>query len=186
MTLAETSTPFEMSIVDLSQGEHKREPHIRRQPFGRIPVLEDDGYALFESRAICRYLNQKRNARLLPSEARALGKVEQWISVESSEFSPHAMKFIYQHVFKRPQDAAVLETATKALETTCGVMDGQLAATPFIAGSEFSLADICYMPYLEYVMGTPARDILSKFSHLSSWWSRISARPTWLKVAGRA
>lgn len=185
MTLAETSTPFEMNIVDLGKGDHKREPHIGRQPFGRVPALEDDGYALFESRAICRYLSKKRGAHLLPSDARALGRMEQWISVETSEFTPHAMKFIYQYVFKRPQEAAVLDAAGNALEATCGVMDVQLAATPFIAGSEFSLADICYMPYLEYAMGTPARESLSKFVHLSEWWTRISARPTWLTVAGR-
>ena len=46
MTLAETNTPFEMHVVDFTKGEHKQEAHVRRQPFGRIPALEDDGFEI--------------------------------------------------------------------------------------------------------------------------------------------
>src|SRR5690242_1347893 len=88
MTLAETSTPHEFSLVDFAKGEHKQEAHLRRQPFGRIPALEDDGFELFESRAICRYLNQKAAGTLVPSDAKAHAKMEQWISVETSELTP--------------------------------------------------------------------------------------------------
>ncbi len=82
------------------------------------------------------------------------------ISIETSEFSPHAMKFIYNYTFKRPQEPAVLEAAGKALEVTCGVMEKQLAKTPFLAGGEFSIADIGFMPYIEYTWTTPAQRYL--------------------------
>src|SRR5262245_48391625 len=59
MTLAETETPYEFSVVDFAKGEHKQAPHLEKQPFGRIPVLEDGAFSFFESRAICRYLDEK-------------------------------------------------------------------------------------------------------------------------------
>lgn len=183
MTLAETGTPFEMNLVDFAKGEHKQEANLRRQPFGRIPSLEDDGFELFESRAMARYINEKASGKLVPGDAKGRAKMEQWISVETSEFSGNAMKFIYEYVFKRAQEPAVLEAAGKALDTTCAAMDRQLAKTPFLAGAEFTIADIAYMPYIEYAMGTPAKDIFAKYPHVMAWWNKISERPTWHKVA---
>src|SRR5690349_14977774 len=84
MTLAENEMPFEMSVVDFATGAHKKEPHISRQPFGRIPAIDDDGFQLFESRAICRYLDEKGGNKLVPSDAKARAKMEQWISIETS------------------------------------------------------------------------------------------------------
>jgi glutathione S-transferase len=149
MTLAETNRPFEMSVVDLAKGEHKQERNLRRQPFGRTPALDDDGFEMFESRAMCRYLNETSGGKLVPGDAKGRAKMEQWISVETSEFTPHAMKFIYQYVFKRPQEPAVLEAASSGLDATCPVLDRQLAQTAYLAGPEFSIADICFMPYIE-------------------------------------
>jgi glutathione S-transferase len=185
MTLAETKTPFEMSVVDLGKGEHKKEPHLGRQPFGRVPALDDDGFHLFESRAMCRYLNERASGHLVPSDMKARATMEQWISVETSEFSPHALKFIYEHVFKRPQDKGVLEAAGKAIDVTCAVLDHRLADSAFLAGTEFSLADVCFMPYFEYVMGTPVKEIVSKHARVVTWWSKVSARPTWQKAIGK-
>jgi glutathione S-transferase len=185
MTLAENETPFEMNVVDFMKGEHKLEANLRRQPFGRMPSLDDDGFEMFESRAMCRYLNEKYRGHLIPTDVHARAKMEQWISVETSEFTDHAMKFIYNFVFHRAQDAAVMERAEQGLAATCTVMQAQLAKTPFLAGSDFTLADIVYMPYLEYAMQTPAKEIVGKYPHVTSWWNKISERPTWRKVAGK-
>lgn len=186
MTLAETNAPYELTVVDFGKGEHKHPAHVRRQPFGRIPALEDDGFEMFESRAMCRYINRKAGGHLVPDDLKAYARMEQWISIETSEFSAHAMKFVYHDIFKRAQEPAVLEAATKALETTCATMDKQLAQSPFIAGDTFTLADIGFMPYLEYGMGTSAKATLSNHRHLATWWNRISERPTWQKVTGKA
>jgi glutathione S-transferase len=71
MTLAETNTPFEVTVVDFSKGDHKQEPHLRRQPFGRVPSLDDDGFEMFESRAMARYLNERAGGKLAPSGGQA-------------------------------------------------------------------------------------------------------------------
>lgn len=185
MTLNETKTPFELTTVDFATGEHKKQPHLSRQPFGQIPAIDDDGFAMFESRAISRYINEKVDGELIPDDIKARALMEEWISIETSNFTPHAMKFIYHDVFKRPQDAAVLETAQKGLELALGVMETQLAKTPFLAGKDFSLADVCFMPYFEYAMMTVAKPTFAKYPHVTAWWSKVSERPAWLKSVGR-
>ncbi|MET0342943.1 MAG: glutathione S-transferase N-terminal domain-containing protein [Polyangiales bacterium] len=185
MTLAETDTPHEFVLVDLMKGEHKQPEHLKRQPFGQIPVLDDDGLRLYESRAICRYLSSKAGDKLVPRDAKQRALMDQWQSVEQSNFSTAAMKLIFEHVFKRPQEAAALEQAGQMLETTYGVLAGPLGDKPFLAGDQLTLADIGYMPYLEYLELTPAKDTLQKFPKVAAWWKRLADRPTWKKVVGR-
>lgn len=184
--LVETETPYHLNLVDLGKGEHKQQPHLGRQPFGQIPTIEDGGFELFESRAICRYLSAKAGDKLTPGDLKRRAVMDQWLSVEQSNFSPSAMKFIYHHVFKRPQDAAVLEAAGAMVEKTLGVLSRPLAEGAFLVGDQFTIADIGYMPYLGYMMATPARAIIEKFPHVVAWWSRVSARPSWVKVTGPA
>ena len=185
MTLAETKTPYELVLVDFAKGEHKQQPHLSRQPFGQIPAIDDEGFAFYESRAICRYINEKVAGNLVPSDIKGRALMEQWISVETSNFTPHVMKFIFHHVFQRAQEPAVLEAAGKSLDACVGVLDAALTKSPFLVGSQFTLADVVFMPYIEYVMGTPGKAIFTKHSHVSTWWNKVSERPAWQKAVGR-
>ena len=186
MTLHENDTPYELTTVDFAKGEHKQPAHVARQPFGQVPALDDEGFAMYESRAMARYIDGKAGGKLVPTDPKARALMEEWISVETSNFTPHAMKFIFHHIFHRPQDAAVLEAAGAGLEKALSVMEERLAKSPFLAGNELTLADVCFMPYVEYAMGTPVKETFAKFPHVSSWWTKISERPTWRKTAGRA
>lgn len=185
MALAETRTPYDFHLLVLSKGEHKQEAHLRRQPFGQIPTIEDDGFSLFESRAICRYVSAKAQDRLVPSDLHDRARMDQWLSVEQSNFSPAAMKFVYHAVFKRPQEPAVLEAAAAMMEKTFQALSGTLAGSEFIAGERFSLADIGFMPYFEYALSSEARASFEKFPAVMAWWQRVSSRPTWREVVGR-
>jgi glutathione S-transferase len=186
MTLAETNTPYELTLVDFAKGEHKAEPHLSRQPFGQVPALQDGDFQLYESRAMCRYINEKANGPLIPRELTDRARMEQWISVETSNFSGAVMKPVFHHIFRREQTPEVLQTASAQLDTALGIMDKQLASHPFIAGKTFTLADISFMPYIEYAMATPAKEQLTRHANVMAWWNKISERPTWTKVAGRA
>jgi glutathione S-transferase len=186
MTLGETKLPYELVTVDFAKNEHKQEPHLSRQPFGQIPAIDDGGFAFYESRAICRYLNEKAGGNLVPTDIQGRATMEQWISIEASNLSPHAMKFIYHHVFKRPQDEAVLAAAGKSFDVALGAMEKRLAASPFLAGADLTLADIVFMPYFDYVMSTPVKGAITKFPQVTAWWNKVSERPTWKKVVGRA
>jgi glutathione S-transferase len=55
-TILEKELPYEFIRVDISKGEQKSEDYKKLQPFGKVPVLDDDGFIMYESRAICKYL----------------------------------------------------------------------------------------------------------------------------------
>ncbi|HEY4106072.1 MAG TPA: glutathione binding-like protein [Polyangiaceae bacterium] len=185
MTLHENGAPFEFVLVDFAKGEHKQPAHLARQPFGQVPSLEDEDFALYESRAMARYIDGKCGGKLTPKDARARALMEQWISVETSNFTPHAMKFIYQYVFKREQPEDVLKAAGERLDVAFSILDRELAKKPYLAGDSISLADVCFAPYLEYLAPSPAAEKIGAHANVARWWREISARPTWKKTVGR-
>jgi glutathione S-transferase len=184
MTAHETKTPFDFVLVDFAKGEHKQPPHLARQPFGQVPALDDDGFAMYESRAMARYIDAKAGAPLTPSDPQARARMEQWISIETSNFAPHAMKFIYHVIFKREQTPEVLKAAGAALDTAYGALERALSQQPYLSGKTFSIAEICFAPYLEYLAHTPAATKLGEHPHVAAWWSAISERPAWRKTTG--
>jgi glutathione S-transferase len=184
--LAETDTPYELVVIDMGKGEHKQEPHLSRQPFGQIPTIDDAGFTLYESRAICRYLSAKAGGKLVPTDIKQRALMDQWLSIEQSNFSPNAMKFVYHYAFKRNQDPAVLESAGSMLDKVYATLSAPLSQRPVLAGESFSIADIGYMPYIEYMQGSPAHATLEKYESVLAWWKRVSGRPSWAKVVGRA
>ncbi len=186
MTLAETTTPYELSVVDFTKGEHKAAAHLAHQPFGQMPALQDGDFALYESRAMCRYINDKAQGPLVPRDLRDRARMEQWISVETSNFTPAAMKFVYHHTFRREQTPQVLETAAQQLHVALSIMDHQLASQLFLAADSVTLADICFMPYIEYAIASTAKEVFAAYPRVMAWWNQISERPTWRKVAGHA
>jgi len=185
MTLNETNTPFELQVIDFAKGEHKQPAHLAHQPFGQVPALDDAGFELYEARAMARYIDGKAGGSLTPKDAQARALMEQWISIETENFMPHAMKFVYHSVFKREQTPELLKAAGDGLDTAYTIMERQLAKQPFLAGDAFTIADICFAPYLEYLTLTPAAGKLADYPHVAAWWSALSERPAWRKTVGR-
>ncbi len=186
-SLEETATPYELTLVDIMKGEHKSPAHVARQPFGQLPAIEDNGFKMFESRAIARYVDEKAGFKLTPKDPQARAKMEQWVSVETSDFTPAAMTFVYDGVFKRAQTPEALKTAGEKLETAVAVMDKSLAESgkPFLTGDQFTIADIAFAPYIDYSMMTSAKDIYAKYPNFTAWWKRVSERPTWQKIRAK-
>lgn len=182
-TLAELDAPYELVHVDFALGMHKQEPHLSRQPFGQMPALEDDGFVLYESHAMCRYLNDRAAGQLMPRELRARAVADQWMSIESANFSTHAMKFVYHHLLRVAQDPAALEHAGATLDKTLRILAAQLSRHSFVAGQTFTLADICFMPYFWYMMLTPANDLITRHASVLAWWDKVRKRPSWQSVA---
>ena len=185
-TLNETKTPFDFVAIDFAKGEHKAPPHLARQPFGQVPALDDDGFKMYEARAMARYIDAKAGGPLTPKDLPRRARMEQWISVETENFQPHAMKFIYHSIFKREQTPEVLKAAGAALDTAYGVLEKALADQPFLAGGAFSLAEIGFAPYLEYLAASPAANKLAEHPRVAAWWSSFRDRPAWVKTAGRS
>lgn len=188
--LAERNADFEFVLVDLMTGAHKQAEHLARQPFGQIPVFEDGDFRMYESRPIIRYLDEVLpGKKLTPSDAKGRAIMEQWMSVETSNFTPHAMKIIYEDLFKKLQgaqpDAATIQAGETAVSKTLDILEKRLGEVEYIAGADFTLADICYMPYIEYLFASGHGELITSRPNVAAWWNRISARPSWLTATGK-
>lgn len=185
-TLNELGLDHELKLVDLATGQHKQPEHVARQPFGKVPAIDDGGIALFESRAIIRYLADKGGSSLIPSDPKERGEMNQWIEVEQSYFSGPIMNFVFHHLFKRTQTEESLAGSREKLKRTLDVLEAHLKqkageSPKYLAGSEFSLADIVYMPYLHYLALTPENSLLDAYPEVRGWWSHIRERGSWQK-----
>lgn len=103
--LKEKEVPFEFVQVNVFEGEHKLPGYVANQPFGQVPYIDDDGFVLYESRAISRYIAHKfrdQGAALVPDPAdlKATALFEQAVSTESANFDAFAFPIAFETVFK--------------------------------------------------------------------------------------
>jgi glutathione S-transferase len=186
-TLQEKGHEAEFVLVDLMKGEQKSPEHLARHPFGVVPVIDDDGFVLYESRAIIRYLDQKLpGASLTPTDAGDRARMEQWMAIEQSYFTPAAMKIIRNQLFApmmgQPVDTAAVEDGKVGVAKALDVASETLKQGYF-APSGFSLADICWMPYVQYLFAAGAGSLITERPAVAAWWDRVSSRPSWKKVS---
>jgi glutathione S-transferase len=187
MTLLEKEQPYEFESLDFRKGEHKSAEHLARQPFGVVPVLQDDNFSIYESRAIIRYIDHRFDGKKLsPNTAQDFGRMEQWISIEQSYFSAPALQIIKQRYFApiwgQPSDENIVNEALPKIEKALDVAEKALSAQPYLAGAMFSLAEISWMPYIEYLFPSDMAHLINDRPYLLKWWQKISQRPTWLEV----
>lgn len=188
MTLAEKGLEAELVLVMIPKGEQKTSAHVARHPFGKVPVLDDDGFVVYETRAVNAYLDRKKPpVSLSPTDPRDAARVDQWINVADSYFVPHAQALVVERLFRRylggEANAQVIETSRAAMQPALDVIDRFLESAPYLGGSAFSLADIHWMPYVEYLTRVGEGEPFAKRKNVDAWWRRVSARPTWAKVA---
>lgn len=103
--LREKNVPYEFHRIDFSKGEHKSPDYLKKQPFGQVPYIDDDGFILYESRAICRYIATKyrdQGTPLIPdpSDLKATALFEQAASIETSNFDPFASGLAWEKFLK--------------------------------------------------------------------------------------
>jgi glutathione S-transferase len=189
--LAEHGTKIDLEIIDLGKREQKAEAHLARQPFGQIPVLEDGDFRLYESRAIARYLDDTLpGPKLTPQDPKLRAQMEQWISVEMQNFSRFAMMVIYEKILKPmrglPLDPASEVAGREGYVKCLDVLDQQLAGKTHVLGEQFTLADIGFMPYVEYLLACGESPQFESRPNVLAWWKNVSARPSWQVATGRA
>lgn len=105
VVLEELNVPYELIPVDIFKSEQKRPEYKQIQPFGQTPYIDDDGFVLFESRAICRYVALKYGGigRLIPdpTDIQKTALFEQAASIEESNFHPGAYGLASENYFKK-------------------------------------------------------------------------------------
>jgi glutathione S-transferase len=188
MTLAEKGLEAELVVVAIPAGEHRRPEHLARHPFAKVPVLDDDGFVLYETRAINEYIDRKaRPSTLVPEDVRELARMHQWTNVADAYLVPHAGPFVMESLFRRylggEKNEQVVAAARDGMQPALDAADAWLAKNDYLAGRTFSLADVHWMPYLEYLHHLGEGDALAKRRHLGAWWKKVSSRPAWQKAA---
>ncbi|CAO4147482.1 glutathione S-transferase family protein [Methylorubrum populi] len=114
-------------------------------PNGLVPTLEEDGFVLWESNAILRYLAHAHGGPLaLPEAPRARALIDQWLDWQATAFTPAMRDAFLQLVRVAPEkrDPRVVEASRANSERNAALLDRHLADTPFVAGETFSIADI--------------------------------------------
>ncbi|KIO19252.1 hypothetical protein M407DRAFT_31106 [Tulasnella calospora MUT 4182] len=183
--------PRQMRLhVDIGAGEHKSEAFLKMQPFGQIPVLEDDGFYLFESRAITRYIATKyadQGTNLLPdpNDLKAVALFEQAACIEQADFDPYASEIAVEKVFKPHRGAAPDEAVfTKLVTSLNSKLDGYekiLSKQKYLGGDQLTLVDLWHLPYGQ-IAEKFAPEIYESHPKFNAWWQALKARPSWVKA----
>ncbi|KAI5122249.1 hypothetical protein M0805_007114 [Coniferiporia weirii] len=191
VTLNELGVPYEIVPVggDGNPG-YKSEGHLSRQPFGQVPVLEEeDGFLLYESRAIARYIVAKYgpDSGLIPAgDLKKLGLFEQAASVEQSNFHAPALGFVVEK-FGKPSHGAQCDEKRAAeyfetFEKNFKVYEIILSKQRYLAGDEITLVDLFHLPICRVLIEHADFTGLKATPNIARWWSDVSGRPSWQSI----
>jgi glutathione S-transferase len=173
VALEELDLPYKVHSIDLMKGEQKEPWFLSLNPNGRIPVLVDDGFPIFESGAILIHLAEK-TGRLMPSDPKGRSKVLQWLMFQMGGIGPMMgqANVFYRYFPERIQPA--IDRYHGEVKRLFGVMDRHLATSDWLA-DDYSIADIatwCWTRTARWSGVDP-----EPFEHLARWHRAIAERP---------
>lgn len=174
IALEEMRLPYELKPVNVRKGEQKTDAFLALNPNGKVPVLVDNGLVLTESAAILVYLAEK-TGRLLPESGNSRARVFEQLFFHASGLSP---AFGNAGFFKRssPEPQPIAEARfTNEAERILGLLDTRLATQSFIAGEEFTIADIAHFGWM-WRIAFPGLTLDGR-PNLSRWFETLAARP---------
>jgi len=191
VVMEELGLDYEVIALNFAVAEHKSEPYLEKQPFGQIPVLDDDGFLIYESRAIGYYLARKyygkAKANLIPDpeDIKATALFHQALSVEVSNFDPSAAGIGYEKVFAAMKggttDEARLEKHVETLKMKLQGYERILSKQKYIAGNELTVVDLFHLPYGQMTEQF-FPEILESQPHVAKWWKELKGRESWAKA----
>ena len=167
------SLPFENIRIDLPARAHKTPTFLAMNPFGQVPVLEDGDIVLADSNAILVYLASKyAGDSWLPRDPLGAARVQRWLSVAAGPLAFGAAAARLIALFKAPFNP---EEVTARAHGLFGVVESELAATPFITGAAPTIADVALYSYTAHA---PEGGVsLDAYPNIRNWIARIEALP---------
>ena len=148
-------------------------------PLGLVPTLEEDGFSLFESNAILRYLCNAHapHSPLYPAAARARGTVDAWLDFQQTALNrPQSVVYLgLVRTAPEQRDHAAIAAATTEAGRIWGILDRRLADRPYVTGAELTIADIAFAPHVHRWFAMPIAR--SDSPHLHAWYQLLLQRP---------
>ncbi|CAK5268149.1 unnamed protein product [Mycena citricolor] len=185
----ELNIDYQLVPVDITTGEQKSPEHLARHPFGLVPTIDDDGFTLFESRAIVRYLVAKygKGSTLIPDtkDIQATAKFEQAMSIENNHFDSLAQTIMVQKLYNPirglKSDETQLSASINSLNSKLDVYEKILSSQKYLAGSTLTISDLIHLPWL-YGLGHAQFDAFTGRPSVARWYEEISTRESWKSV----
>ncbi|KZV66911.1 thioredoxin-like protein [Peniophora sp. CONT] len=194
VVLHEKNIPYDFFPIDFAKGEHKASSYLEKQPFGQVPYIDDEGLVMFESRAICRYIEAKfadKGPKLAPttSDLPKYALYEQASSIEQSNFDVFASGAAAEKLFKpmhgRGGSPELGDALLASLESKLEGYEKLLSKQKYLAGDEITLADLYHLTYgalLPKLGFTTLETGANGKPNVARWWKDITSRPAWLAV----
>lgn len=164
----------------LEQGDQDNPEYRALQPFGQVPILEDDDLVLFESGAIVLYLGERCEV-LLPTDPRARARATQWLVAALNSIEPFVLQLAMIDLFYRDQDWARQRRpgVVELIEKRINGLSASLADKPYLDGERFSAGDLMMTTVLRILDHT---DIVTRDTRLAAYIDRCTARPAYQRA----
>lgn len=179
--------PFEFKLVDLTKGEQNSPAFLALNPNGRMPVLEDGNYVLWESDAIVNYLaSLKPQSGMLPADTRARLQVEKWQFWNNAHWDAAVAIFAFERVVKKlfrgePESESEIARGTTLLDRIAKVLDAELSRHRYVAGDTLTVADISIGSSM--CLSELAQFPLENYRSIRRWEADLKNLPSWAKTA---
>jgi glutathione S-transferase len=196
-TLEEKRVDYRLS--PLAPAGIKSEPHLSRHPFGRMPAVEHDGFRLYETQAILRYIDRIfPGPSLTPADPKAAARMDQLMNINDWYLFQGVANVIVFHRVIGPRllgvapDEAAIAAAMPQAYVVFGEFAQLLGSQPCFAGDQLSLADLMVAPQLDFFAGTPEwAPLTANKPNLLAWLDRMNRRAsmqatTWSRVSEMA
>lgn len=161
------------------------EAHRRLHPFAKVPAMRHGDFVLYETEAICRYIDRAfPGPALQPAEIHALARMDQWLSAVRDYVYPVMVEELMWERLVVPMEGgqpneAMIAAAVPKMRDQLAVFERVLASDPYLAGEAPSLADWMLFPIVAYLRITPEGEAaLPDVPWLGAWFARIAARPS--------
>jgi glutathione S-transferase len=185
LVLAEKGVAYTLREVDIFAAAGPPDDYLARHPFGRIPAFEHDGFQLYESGAISRYVDEAfHGPALQPSTAKARARQNQLVSILDNYAYRTLVWDIFVERIRRPQqgvqsDEQRIAEALPRAATCLGALAALAGPGDYFVDDRVSLADLHAAPMLTYFLMTPeGRALIQGEPRLLRWWQALSVRPS--------
>ncbi len=183
LTLEEKGAPYRIEEVNIFEGAHTTPEYLARHPFAKVPAFEHDGFTLYETEAIMRYIDETFDGPgLQPADPPARARMCQAIGIVDGYAYPSMITAIVIQRLVVPMmggdpDEAVVADAVPRAQTSVAALDGLIGDNAYLAGAEPSLADLHLVPVYDYLRQTPEGErMLGGAANLTRWWQAMSGR----------